>query len=193
MMIFAISSIPLFFLFIIDSFSSRKIIYFFTGIVTSLLLTTLMWSIGTLFPSISDDIYSKTFNYSVVYIFPLIILFSSLIITNVKYSINIPESFIFGFLYWVMVFSLLLNVGDKLQINFIILPVIFMIILYFYHNLNFFSFKKNEHIFKNIIILSIPFVILISFILLEVSTVMLFSFVALLIAISLFVKIKLIK
>lgn len=191
MFIFAFISIPILLIYLNEKINYRKIVSFFIGIVVSQFISILMWSINTLYSLDSDYIFLKLIKFTVVDLFPIIILFSLIGISfyNKKNIFKIKEYFIYGFLYWNMIFGLLYKQKISNNIGILIMPIIYMILIYIYHAV--LSSEKNDFsiLLKKIIYIMIPLILLITFFLLDFSILLVVLFVFILIT-SLFLLMR---
>lgn len=166
MLIFAIFSIPAFFVVLEKEISNKKIILFVHGVIFSSILSLIMWALSTLYIFNSDTIFFKSIKIFVIQIIPIVILFYFLFYIQIsKRSIKkISSSFVSGFLYWNLLFYLLTNKHIDSTIIVFLLPIFYLSIMHLYYSINDIQFIINDRIIKNTLIAIVPFFIFIFYV-----------------------------
>lgn len=177
MIIFALLSVPVFLLFLYNEISNKKIVFFLMGIILSQFLSIIFWSVGSLYVLDTDQVLFKSIKFLIIDLIPLIFLFSYL--SFIKYrDTSLPKlnnDFVFGFMYWNMIFGLIYTQKMDHNPGIFIMPILVLFVVYFYNNLTNFEFRHNKVIHK-IILLAIPFLFLFNYILLKISAVFVLLF-----------------
>ncbi|OQY41062.1 MAG: hypothetical protein B6229_00080 [Spirochaetaceae bacterium 4572_7] len=133
--------------------------HIFAGIIISSILSLLMWGLSTFYNSNSDNLFSLTVTTFLSSVSPLFLL----LIMNSFFSFtHKPEkkqsiSFIFGFIYWNLLFSLVLDTRILSSFKLFTQPISAAIVLYVIYSMNFIKFKKNDSIIKGFIYFILPF------------------------------------
>lgn len=195
MFIFAIFSIPSLFVILEKEITSKKIVLFVWGVIISSIISLIMWSAGTLYHFHSDTIIFKSVKLFIVQIIPTIILFYYIIYTYwSKRSIkNVSSAFVYGFLYWNLLFSLGLDMRIYSNLNIILLPIVSFVLVYIYHLSNGITFKKNDKTIKSLIMATIPLYQFAILVLSVISNIFSILLLIILIMLLLMVRINLFK
>ena len=159
MFIFSIVSLPVVFVLIVNKIDRRILLHIFSGIVLSSILSLLMWSLSTFYKSDSDDLFSfvmSTFLSSAIPIFLLFLIYAFL-----SFSDNLDKkrslAFNFGFIYWNLLFSLVLDPRILSSPKLFIQPIFAIILLYIVYSVDFITFKTKDLIIKGLIYFILPF------------------------------------
>jgi hypothetical protein len=195
MLIFAIFSIPAVFILLEEKITSKKIVIFVWGVLISSIISTIMWSIGTLYNYNSDTIITKSIKAFIVQVSPLLILFYNILYRHLSKNNlkKVSSAFVCGFLYWNLLFTLFLDDRFTSNLNTIILPMFFIVAIYFYDLMKKVEFAIKDRTLKAIVIAVLPFCFFIFYILSSISKSLSFSFLVLVVLSSLTVKINLFK
>ncbi len=163
MLLFSIVSLPCLYLLITNKNSYKELVIFFNGCIISSIVSIITWAFSTFLLFDSDSLINITIKFIFIIIVPLIFLFGFYTYAHLSKRIfkNIPKSFVCGFLYWNLLFSLLLDIRVTSSFNLLIMPLYYMLLFYVFSKLDNVEFKKNNKIYKIIYIILIPFIILI--------------------------------
>lgn len=158
MLIFAFVSLPAIYLLLIDKVTYARFFKLFLGVLVSSIVSLLFWSVSTLYQPSSMTFISKFLKVFLGSVFPLLLL-SLHFALNIgkKISLRLPGfSFVTGYLYWNLIFSVLTNSRRESDFSIIIFPLVFIVILYSFYLLNKISFKIRDNIYRPILYLSLP-------------------------------------
>lgn len=172
MLIFAIVSLPCLFLIVSKKISSKDTVLFFYGIVISSIISIITWALSTFYYYESDSLFNIQFKFFIIIIIPLIILFgyySYLIFSNFKYFSPIPKTFVSGYLYWNLIFSLILDIRISSHSNILIMPIFYMLILLLLLKITDVVFAKYDLVLRAVLIAFIPVIVLFFSIILSLS------------------------
>lgn len=160
MFIFALLSIPLF-LIIIDKLCYKSVIIFAFGIVVSQFLSILMWALGTFYNYDTDIIFTKSIKVLIIHAVPLILLFGYLCYMSLstKKLKRIPNIFIYGFLYWNMLFFLINDIRVTSNLKILYMPLMYLSIVYIFYFMDNISYHINNRLVKGFVLGIIPFYI----------------------------------
>jgi hypothetical protein len=174
MFIFAIFSIPITFLLLIEKKNSKNLVLFFFGCVISSIFSLLFWAISTLYAFDSDSLLNKSIIYFICNTIPLLILF--LMVTYSFFSsnkkIDLSFSFISGFLYFNLLFSIFTNPRYSVDLLTLYSPVFYIFSIYCINKLNRVEFKNENRLFKSLSYIFIPLFILLSFVFFQISIIL---------------------
>lgn len=164
MLFFAILSMPLFLLIIKERIKYKDFILFFVGIITSQFLSISMWALGTLSINDSDVVLAKSINYILVDMFPVILLFLFLSYNkfNKKDFLVLSDFFVYGFLYWTMLFTLLTYPVINSNSGVLTTPIIYLIFVFIYNYLNLLNFDRHNVFTHRLLVALMPVFLLIS-------------------------------
>ncbi len=182
MFIFAIFSIPITFLLFVEKKTSKNIVLFFFGCVISSILSLLFWAISTLYIYDSDSLFNKFVIYFISNVIPIIILSISIIYTffsSIK-KLDLSYSFISGFLYFNLLFSIFTNAKYDIDLITLYLPFVYMFCIYYINKIKNFEFKEKSRLYKSLLYLLIPLYFMFAFIIFKVSMVLSIIFLVLL-------------
>lgn len=177
MIIFSLLSVPVFLIFINNKITYKKIVFFLMGMILSQFISIVFWSIGSLYVLDSDQVLYKSIKFLIVDLIPLIILFSYLSFVKFR-DTSLPKlknDFVFGFMYWNMIFGLIYTQQMDHNPGIFFMPILILSIVCLYNYLENFEFRHNNLIHK-VILLAIPFLFLLTFVLLKISVVLVFLF-----------------
>lgn len=158
MLIFAIIGLPAFFFILKKKIEHKDIILFFLGVVFSSVLSILMWSLGTFYSYYSDQEVYKVIKMLIIQCIPLFILYVYVFVIQIKAK-KIKIDIVAGFLYWNLLFSLLMDIRINNQIQIILLPLLYMFVLYLQFSIERISFIYKNDILKLVFFVSLPFII----------------------------------
>lgn len=170
MIIFAICSLPLFYILIDDDVTLKKITRFLSGVVVSSIVCLMFWALSTLYQYSSDTIIFLTIDEVIEVFLPLFILFLYLFICRLRNKKSIVTiDFILGYIQWNMLFALLSDVRSFYSYQELYIPFFYMLAAYTLVGLEEIKFIKHDSVFKNLIIILFPLYIFIVHILKNVS------------------------
>lgn len=170
MIIFAICSLPLFYMLIDDDVTLKKITRFLSGVVVSSIFCLMCWAISTLYQYSSDTLIYLTLDEVIEVLLPLLILFLYLLVCRLRNKKSIVSiDFILGYIHWNMLFALLSDVRSFYSYQELYVPFFYMFAAYTLLALENIKFIKYDGILKNLIIILFPLYIFIVHILKNVS------------------------
>ncbi len=164
----------------------------FLGVLVSSLASLLFWSFSTLFQPSSATLFNNIVKVLLSSVFPILLLCLMFFLHYIKgIKFILPKfSFITGFLYWNLIFTILSNTRRDSDLATITLPIVFMIILLGFYYLNKFTFPKRDRVYKSIIYMIMPILLVFTKVFSYYSMVALIILFLVLIAISFTVKSK---
>lgn len=170
MIIFAICSLPLFYILIDDDITLKKVTRYLSGIIVSSIFCLIFWVISTFYQYSSDTLIFLTIDEVIEVFLPLFILFLYLFICRLRGKKSIVTiDFVLGYIQWNMLFALLSDVRSFYTYQELYIPFFYMFAAYVLVALEGVTFIKKDSFFKNLIIILFPLYIFIVHILKNVS------------------------
>ncbi len=185
MILFSVISIPLFFIYRLDNFKNKSIIYFISGVFFSSLITLVFWSFKNLMIVESSTFFTHIFNLILVSTIPLIFMVLLYLLNVLKNKDDLLLKKMFcGFAYWNYLFLIFTGIIDN-KIAFISIPFLFIILVDLIYKLDnlelkFFSTIQGLEIYLFVILIlfieSLFFIHTVTAIILILITVILYVF-----------------
>lgn len=172
MIVFALFSLPLFFVIIDDTVTLKKVTQYFSGIIVSSIICLIFWALSTFYQYNSDTVLNITIDEVIEVLLPLFILFLYIFICRLRDKRSIfTTDFLIGYLHWNMLFALLSDVRSSYSYQEIYIPFFYILAVFVLYNLDRVHFVKKDGLIKKIVVVLFPIYVFIVHILKNVSLV----------------------